>query len=1029
MLLTELVTLGQFQLSIGDCIAVPPPTHKSRALLAFLISNASRDIARERLLELFWGECEPDRAREGLRTALSSIRRVLRDANPDAAALLFSDKAIVRWIAPAEYDAARFAQLAQNDGVADKQAAVVLYSGDFLEGNYEEWVVRERERLAALYESTLASILESTGDPKIARELLQRNPYHERAYAALIDSELQGNRLTAAAELLAQYHAAMSEAGSEPSPEFRNRFARIEELSEKDGAQITVPFIARIAELQLLDAAFRDRVGTDGFVALIVGEPGIGKTALLSRAMELARIHDRRALSVRCRDDPRRLEAWRGLYASLTGNRLDELVGGRADVATAAARDMVGAFGKPTVIFVDDSHALQGDSLATLSQVTRIAQVAGHGVVITLRPEGRERIEAALRASPHETLVLQPLERGDIEAVLARLIDSESDSFAGALYERSAGHPLFFVALLQSLVQRRSLRREQGRWRLTRRFDERLELPNDLRASIETRLRSAGDDAVTLACALALEPSATAEDLAAVLNVEQSRAFDALDQLLIFDLIREAAKPAQYEFVHDLVREAASTLLNAGRRVALHWAFAHRFQQNKSLAASVCLARHLRAAGSALPAAAAFLDSAKMALAKHAVRDAMRYCDEGLRALETVQHDAELEALLSRLERARARAAGNAGEISLALDAADEAVRYARVSAQPLETAKSLIVRSSLHGALNDCGVQLSDALEASALAGELGESSLRARAAVEAAAATRSSGAVDEAVQLAREAAEAAQACDDPAAVYAAHEELLKAQVCWWRFNDARRTLYETWAVAERVGPAALARLCCIRGAYQYLLDRRETARDELRAAMHYIDLLRVRSEAASPNLSYRYPFPLIAVVAEYLWGVFACEDGAWENALQAVSSCKEFEAIANLPRYQSAVTMLEIDALLGRGGVEDGARAAELAGELFENVNPDGIVGLSDCSTLINARISARLQRPEAGAQLRTALDALEENARRIPIDSDRAFRRLAASAQEAQQAAIAERALSRSRHYAALRQAASSLELQPT
>jgi AAA+ superfamily predicted ATPase len=73
--------------------------------------------------------------------------------------------------------------------------------------------------------------------------------------------------------------------------------------------------------------------------------------------------------------------------------------------------------------------------------------------------------------------------------------------------------------------------------------------------------------------------------------------------------------------------------------------------------------------------------------------------------------------------------------------------------------------------------------------------------------------------------------------------------------------------------------------------------------------------------------------------------------------------------------------------------------------------------------------LHHPDAQPALRTGLDALEENARRMPIDCDRAFRRLAAAAQESGERAIAERALSRSRHYEALRQAAASLEVEVT
>jgi DNA-binding SARP family transcriptional activator len=1017
----RLITLGKFELTVENRVASLPPTHKSRALLTFLVSNSMRDIARERLLELFWRDFEPARAREGLRTALSSIRRSLRGADSDASHLLFSDKAVVRWTAPTEIDAARFVELAQANDLASKQAALGLYGGDFLEGNYEDWVVRERDRLACVYETALADVLEESGDPALARELMQRNPYDERAYAALIDSELHESRLGSGAELLAKYHTVMAQAGSHPSAAFESRFAGIEELTGQDDAVIAMPFVARTTELRFLDRAFAEQVGANGFVALISGEPGIGKTSLLLRAMELARQHGHRCLMVECREDQRLLEAWRSLYGSVTGRRIDDLAAARADVATAAAREMIEAFERPCVLFIDDAHTLQGDSLATLAQVARIGRAAGHGIVISARPEARDRMHSVLAGCPHESLLLGPLERADVDAVVAMLIEAEGNAFSEMLYERSGGHPLFVLALLQSLVEKRALRKERRRWRIARGMDERLEFPKDLRATLEARLHATGDDAVLTASALALDPSATAEDLAAVLNYAETRIFDAIDQLLAFQLIREGTHALQYEFVHEVVREVAATLLSAGRRVALHRAFARRFQQTGTQADSVRLARHLRASGSVFPAAAAFLNAAKAAVERHAVRDAMEYSAQGLQALESAQRDSETEALLSRLQRIRAQAAGNAGDISIALDAADESVRNARVSAQPLETVKSLIVRSSLHGALDDPAVQLGDALEAAALAAELDAPSLRARAAVEAAAATRTSGAVDEAIQLAREAAATAQQCDDPAAVYAALEELLKAQVCWWRFDDARASLYEAWPVAERVGPAALARLCCIRAAYQYLLGRRETARDELRTAVHYIDKLRVRDSAA-PNLTYRYPFPLIAVVAEYLWGVFACEDNAWETALEAVSSCKDFEAIANLPRYHSAVTMLEIDALLGRAGPGDAQRAGSVAAAQFQTVDPDGIVGLSDCTSLTRARLAVRLRKPDAAAQLRAALDVVEGNARRIPIDCDRAFRRLADAAQEFGEWAIAERSSARAAYYQALRVTAS-------
>lgn len=1019
MLHCQLITLGKFEFSVQNRAASPPPTHKSRALLAFLVSNAGHDIARERLLELFWADSAPERAREGLRTALSSIRHALRSAHGAVSDFLVSDNAVVRWTAAAEYDADRFAQLASSCDPASKADALALYGGDFLEGNYEEWAVRERERLASIYETMLTSMLEEGGDPHIARQLLERNRYNERAYAVLIDTEVRSGRLQAAAELFAAYRAALVEAGLEPSPVLEERYARIDQLNEKDESKIDVPFVARVAELQFLKEAFQDRVGSTGFTTLIVGEPGIGKTALLMRAVELARDSGRRCLMVSCRDDPHRLAAWRGLYASLTGRNLDDLAGGRTNVAAEAAREMVDAFGKPTGLFVDDAHLLHGDSLALLADTTRAAQSAGHGVVVTLRPEAADRVQTRLSGCAHDVLFLGPLQRTELDALLGLIVESGNASFSEALYERSGGHPLFCVALLQSLVRKHALRLERGQWKIVRQIDERLELPRDLRTSLEARLNEAGEDAAVVACALALESSATAEDIANALDFPEVRVFDALDRLLSFQLIRESSKPAQYEFGHDLVRDVSASLLNAGRRVALHRAFARLFETKQTADANIRRARHLRAAGNAGAAARAFLEAAKTALERSAAHDAMEYSEEGVGVLERVQRNAETELLASRLERVRARASGLAGDIPVALAAANEAVRCARVNGDALEKAKSLIVRSSLHGALDDTAVQLTDALEASACAAEAGKSHLRARAAVEAAAATRTAGAVDEAMRIAEEASQIARECNDPGALYAAYEEMLKTELGWWRFAKARLTLHEASIAAERAGAAAQARLCCIRAAFKYLCDDAKGAREELESAMHYVDVLRVRG-ARARNLTYRYPFPLIAVVTDYLRGVLATVEGAWDDALLAVSACRQYQTLANLPRYNGAVSMLEIDALLGRNGRQDVYRANDLKDELGE-MSPDGLVGLSDCSALVRARIAVRVHDPGAYSALRTALDAVEENARRFPLDCDRAFNSLAGSAREYGDEAICRRACARATYYRSLRTAA--------
>ncbi|HKU66408.1 MAG TPA: NB-ARC domain-containing protein [Candidatus Baltobacteraceae bacterium] len=292
-----LLTLGKFELRVGNHVAPAPPTQKARVLVAFLAANRGNDVARERLLELLWPHAEPERAREGLRTALSSIRHVLRTARNLPEDVLFADKSVVRWRAIVQFDAARFEELASSSGTADKRAALKLYGGDFLEGAYDEWAISERERLASLYERVLAELVVGANDVDAARLLLARDPYHEPSYMILIGADLQAHRQTAAAELAAQYRSAMREIRAEPSAEFQHRFghlhapppvpdARRIETSQAPAAsgdtnlpaQLTT-FIGReddIAELKGL--VRRSRLVT------VAGTGGIGKTRLAIQA-------------------------------------------------------------------------------------------------------------------------------------------------------------------------------------------------------------------------------------------------------------------------------------------------------------------------------------------------------------------------------------------------------------------------------------------------------------------------------------------------------------------------------------------------------------------------------------------------------------------------------------------------------------------------------------------------------------------------------------------------------------------------
>jgi DNA-binding SARP family transcriptional activator len=62
--------LGGFEVRAEDGTVLSLPTHKYKALLAFLATPAGRSHSRDGLVSLLWGELSHEHARAALRQAL-----------------------------------------------------------------------------------------------------------------------------------------------------------------------------------------------------------------------------------------------------------------------------------------------------------------------------------------------------------------------------------------------------------------------------------------------------------------------------------------------------------------------------------------------------------------------------------------------------------------------------------------------------------------------------------------------------------------------------------------------------------------------------------------------------------------------------------------------------------------------------------------------------------------------------------------------------------------------------------------------
>lgn len=155
------------QLKVGD----DPIEHsglahsKSQELFAYLLLFRSRPHHREALADLLWGRCHPQQARKYLRKSLWQLNAFLsslktQDDSPlllvepnwiqlNPAASLWLD--IDAFEASVAFDQDRPARDLSPDRYRSLADAAGLYTGDLLEGCYQDWCLVERERLRELY--------------------------------------------------------------------------------------------------------------------------------------------------------------------------------------------------------------------------------------------------------------------------------------------------------------------------------------------------------------------------------------------------------------------------------------------------------------------------------------------------------------------------------------------------------------------------------------------------------------------------------------------------------------------------------------------------------------------------------------------------------------------------------------------------------------------------------------------------------------------------------------------------------------
>jgi DNA-binding SARP family transcriptional activator len=195
---------------------------RPRQVLAYLLAHRRVPVPRDVLTDVFWPAARPAAARNNLHVALSSVRKALRAAHPDATVERRYDTyriadSVSVWTDVVQLDEIRRDQeRAERRGdreaaMRGQEAACQLYGGDFLADEpYLDWAapIREALRLEAievqsgLVERYLERAMYGPA-AVLARRLVALDPCNETAHRQLMNCYAAGGHRHLA---LSQYH-------------------------------------------------------------------------------------------------------------------------------------------------------------------------------------------------------------------------------------------------------------------------------------------------------------------------------------------------------------------------------------------------------------------------------------------------------------------------------------------------------------------------------------------------------------------------------------------------------------------------------------------------------------------------------------------------------------------------------------------------------------------------------------------------------------------------------------------------------
>jgi DNA-binding CsgD family transcriptional regulator len=537
-----------------------------------------------------------------------------------------------------------------------------------------------------------------------------------------------------------------------------------------------VPIVGRGHELAQLRAALVAASGGAGRLVLVSGEPGIGKTRLISAVMDMAGEYDVPVAAGSAIDDPGMppLWPWRDVARSVPAlaGVLDGAAGSAggspaaADSASArfvmfaaACQALAGAAAERGLLVVlEDLQWADRTSLLLLRHLTGDLARTKLLVVATFRETTDAPLAgllpALLRADGTRPIRLAGLSRPDIARWLQWLDTvGDVDGLADRLWTGTGGNPLFVRMIM-----------ERG----TSAIDDGLSDFPELRQLVLAQLgRLGGPARELLGAASVLGERIDPPVLTEVAGLSAAEAGTLLDQAVAQGILRCTPDTAVLSFGHALVRDAVYDELAPSRRMALHEQAARALERSgRGTALAGQIASHWQRSGAQGWAAYCVRwarEAARSATASLAYDEAAQFSVLALRAADAdvAQTGTGLRAELT-LDAARAEFV--AGHIETSLAYCQAAARLAEDADRPDILAAAALV---ITGMGDPTTTTVVDALCAKAIHTVPAENTaLRARLRARQAIVAAETDAGNRARELSAEALALAERSDDPDAL-----------------------------------------------------------------------------------------------------------------------------------------------------------------------------------------------------------------------------------------------------------------------